>query len=78
MALTGKQERRLWRCLDRMKYQPFNPADIKGKMIEFTAKVEAAEKLAGAVYAATENEGAEWVNEELCKAEEILDLEVME
>lgn len=78
MALTSKQERRLWRCLDRMRWQPENPMAIEQKMVEFRKKVDASTSLKTAVYAAVEREGAEVVNEYLREAEEALDLEPIE
>jgi hypothetical protein len=76
VALTGKQERRVWRCLDYMKQNaPFNPADTAARTKRAAENRSAAGSLAGAVMDAVTGEGAHTVNEQITEAEDILGLE---
>ncbi|HYH54815.1 MAG TPA: hypothetical protein VD761_11865 [Solirubrobacterales bacterium] len=79
MSLTGKQERRLWRCLEKMKDNtPSNPMDIGERSRTANQNMEAANALASATFASTENWGADEVNGYLREAESSLDLELIE
>lgn len=74
--LTGKQTRKVWRCLQHMAHNyPGNPMDIKKRVQKAQENCEAAQKLASACYDSAEEYPAHEVNEQIAEAEDILGLE---
>jgi hypothetical protein len=74
--LTGKQTRRIWRCLDKIAGNyPTNPMDVAARSRMADENREAARQLANACYDAAEEMGAEIVNEYIGEAEDTLGLD---